>query len=46
MGGIGCASMEASHVTGEIELIIKMLGKQEIEILPYLVKFYLIVYAQ
>jgi major intracellular serine protease len=39
-------SMAAPHVTGAIALIIKMLGKQETEILPYLVKFYLIVHSQ
>ncbi|PHB04625.1 peptidase S8 [Bacillus wiedmannii] len=39
-------SMAAPYVTGAIALIIKMIGKQETEILPYLVKFYLIVHSQ
>ena len=43
---IGCTSMAALHATGAIALIIKMICKQEIEILLYLVKFYLIVYSQ
>lgn len=38
--------MVASHVTRGIALIIKMISTQEIEILPYLVKFYLTVYSQ
>ena len=46
MEAIGCTTMDASHVTGEIALIIKWIGKQEIEIPPYLVKFYLLVYSQ
>ena len=37
---------DASHVTRGIALIIKIISTQEIEILPYLVKFYLIVYSQ
>ncbi|MEI4802394.1 S8 family peptidase [Bacillus sp. NPDC077411] len=39
-------SMAAPHVTGAIALIIKIIGKQEPEILPYLVKSYLIVHSQ
>lgn len=38
--------MAAPYVTGAIALIIKMIGKQEIEIIPYLVKLYLIVHSQ
>ncbi|PKJ52295.1 peptidase S8 [Bacillus sp. SN10] len=39
-------SMAAPHVAGAIALIIKMIGKQKTEIIPYLVKFYLIVHSQ
>ena len=45
-GFIGGAFRDASHVMRGIALIIKMISTQEIEILPYLVKFYLIVYSQ
>lgn len=39
-------SMAAPYVTGAIALIIKMIGKQEMKMIPYLVKLYLIVHSQ